>query len=125
MRPADLVVGAIAGAAGVTPTHAALAPAARSRSPTRNASSAPARRSCARRLQPGATILPVDSEHDACGRRSAAPMPKSVEKLIITASGGPFRTWTAEQIAAATPRAGAAPSQLVDGPEGHDRFGLA
>jgi 1-deoxy-D-xylulose-5-phosphate reductoisomerase len=50
----------------------------------------------------GATILPIDSEHSAifqalqCGRR------QDVAKVILTASGGPFRTWSAERMAAAT-----------------------
>ncbi len=49
-----------------------------------------------------ATILPLDSEHDALWQALGGADAKSVEKLIITASGGPFRTWSAEQIAAAT-----------------------
>jgi len=50
----------------------------------------------------GATILPVDSEHSAifqamqCGRR------EEVKRVILTASGGPLRTWTREQMARAT-----------------------
>jgi len=51
----------------------------------------------------GTTVLPVDSEHNAlfqamgCGRR------EDVRRVILTASGGPFRTWTREATAAATP----------------------
>ena len=50
----------------------------------------------------GATILPVDSEHSAvfqamrCGRR------EEIDRVTLTASGGPFRTWPADRIAAAT-----------------------
>lgn len=56
----------------------------------------------------GATLLPVDSEHNAifqslpagfAGDMAAA----GVEKLVLTASGGPFRTWAADAIACATP----------------------
>ncbi len=52
--------------------------------------------------QSGAELLPVDSEHSAifqCLGSSASP-PK---RLILTASGGPFRSWTREQMEAATP----------------------
>ncbi|MEE8104032.1 MAG: 1-deoxy-D-xylulose-5-phosphate reductoisomerase [Planctomycetota bacterium] len=51
----------------------------------------------------GARILPVDSEHSAIFQCLHAGRPSEVKKLILTASGGPFRTFTAEQIAQATP----------------------
>lgn len=47
-------------------------------------------------------IYPVDSEHSAIYQCLAGEDPRTVDKLIITASGGPFRTFTAEQIASAT-----------------------
>ena len=47
-------------------------------------------------------ILPVDSEHSAIFQCLAGEPYNAVEKIILTASGGPFRTWTAEQIARAT-----------------------
>ena len=47
-------------------------------------------------------IYPVDSEHSAIAQCLAGEDPESVRRLIITASGGPFRNWTAEQIAGAT-----------------------
>lgn len=50
-----------------------------------------------------APILPVDSEHSAIFQCLAGEPHNAVEKIILTASGGPFRTWTAEQIAQATP----------------------
>ena len=51
----------------------------------------------------GAELLPVDSEHSAAFQALAGADPDSIEKIVLTASGGPFRTWTHEQIAAATP----------------------
>jgi len=51
----------------------------------------------------GATILPVDSEHSAVFQALAGEDRAAVERVIITASGGPFRDWSAAQIAAATP----------------------
>ena len=47
-------------------------------------------------------ILPVDSEHSAIFQCLAGEPHNAVEKIILTASGGPFRPWTAEQIAHAT-----------------------
>lgn len=47
-------------------------------------------------------IFPVDSEHSAIYQCLRGEDPATVKRLIITASGGPFRTWSADQIAAAT-----------------------
>ena len=49
------------------------------------------------------TIYPVDSEHSAIAQCLRGENAATVERLLITASGGPFRTWTHEQIAKATP----------------------
>lgn len=46
-------------------------------------------------------IFPVDSEHSAIAQCLRGEDPASVERLIITASGGPFRTWSAQQMAGA------------------------
>lgn len=51
----------------------------------------------------GVRILPVDSEHNAIFQCLEGRDPASVRRLILTASGGPFRRWTPERIAAATP----------------------
>jgi len=51
----------------------------------------------------GATILPVDSEHNAIFQCLAGSRAADVSRIILTASGGPFRTASAETIAAATP----------------------
>jgi len=50
----------------------------------------------------GAEILPVDSEHNAIHQCLRGEKRSEVKRLILTASGGPFRTWSKEQIAAAT-----------------------
>jgi 1-deoxy-D-xylulose-5-phosphate reductoisomerase len=47
--------------------------------------------------------LPTDSEHNAIFQCLDKSAPQGVAKIILTASGGPFRTWSAEQMAAATP----------------------
>jgi 1-deoxy-D-xylulose-5-phosphate reductoisomerase len=51
----------------------------------------------------GATVLPVDSEHNALFQAMCSGRREDVRRVILTASGGPFRTWTREAIAAATP----------------------
>jgi 1-deoxy-D-xylulose-5-phosphate reductoisomerase len=56
----------------------------------------------------GARLLPIDSEHNAIFQcmpvdAGATPSLKGVSKVLLTASGGPFRTWTWEQMTAATP----------------------
>lgn len=50
----------------------------------------------------GCELLPVDSEHSAVFQSLAGQCRKSVEKVTLTASGGPFRTWSRERIASAS-----------------------
>ncbi|RST31078.1 1-deoxy-D-xylulose-5-phosphate reductoisomerase [Sphingomonas ginkgonis] len=50
-----------------------------------------------------ATILPVDSEHNAIFQCLAGQNQDAVARLVLTSSGGPFRTWTAERMAGASP----------------------
>ncbi len=102
-RPVDIVVAAIVGAAGLRPTLAASG---------QGSIVAIANKEClvcagdlvmAEVERSGATLLPVDSEHNAIFQVFEADNATEVERLILTASGGPFRTWTLEQMAAATP----------------------
>lgn len=51
----------------------------------------------------GATLLPADSEHNAIFQCLAGDRPAGVRRLILTASGGPFRSWSLEQMAVVTP----------------------
>jgi len=50
----------------------------------------------------GATLIPVDSEHSAIFQSLHAGRHEEIERLFLTASGGPFRTWTAERMRGAT-----------------------
>src|SRR5579875_1440133 len=102
-RPAEWVMAAISGAAGLKPTLAAIA---------RGATVALANKECLvcagdlfmrAAAAAGATVLPVDSEHNAIFQALAAGRREDVSRIILTASGGPFRTWSAEAIGAATP----------------------
>jgi 1-deoxy-D-xylulose-5-phosphate reductoisomerase len=101
-RPADWVIGAITGAAGLRPTLAAA---------ERGAIVALANKEtlvCAgglfmrRAAAAGATVLPVDSEHNALFQAMSGSRREDVRRVILTASGGPFRTTSAEAIRTAT-----------------------
>ena len=97
-RPADWVIGAITGAAGLEPALAAI---------ERGATLALANKECLvcagslfmrRAKETGAVVLPVDSEHNALFQAMTAGRREDVTKVIITASGGPFRTWSKDDI---------------------------
>jgi 1-deoxy-D-xylulose-5-phosphate reductoisomerase len=100
-RPADWVMSAIVGAAGMAPTAAAVRRGATVAIANKESvvCAGPLLRALAKRH--GATILPVDSEHNAIFQVLAAP--DRVEEVVLTASGGPFRSWSAERMRAATP----------------------
>ena len=51
----------------------------------------------------GASLIPVDSEHSAIFQALAGHRREEVRRLWLTASGGPFRTWPLDRLAAATP----------------------
>lgn len=102
-RPADRVMAAIVGAAGLEPTLAAV---------RRGAIVALANKEClvcagdlftAEVERCGATLLPVDSEHSAIFQVFETSQRESVDRIILTASGGPFRSAGREVMAAATP----------------------
>lgn len=100
-RPADWVMAAVSGSVGLKPTLAAA---------KRGATVALANKECLvcagglfmRTVAAyGATLLPVDSEHNAIFQALTAGPREDVSRIVITASGGPFRTWTREQMRAA------------------------
>jgi 1-deoxy-D-xylulose-5-phosphate reductoisomerase len=102
-RPADWVMAAIAGATGLEPTLAAV---------ERGGTVALANKECLvcagalfmrRAAQKGTKVLPVDSEHNALFQALGAGRREDVVRLVLTASGGPFRTWSIDAIRAATP----------------------
>ena len=101
VMPCDLVVAAIVGTAGVAPTHAAIMQGrtiALANKETLVCAGYPVMAAAARY---GSQILPMDSEHNAIFQCLGERALVSVEKLVLTASGGPFRTWAKEQIASA------------------------
>ncbi|MBQ9310391.1 MAG: 1-deoxy-D-xylulose-5-phosphate reductoisomerase [Bacteroidales bacterium] len=98
----QIVVGAMVGFSGLRPTLAALQAGkivALANKETLVAAGAIVTRTM--RENEG-VILPVDSEHSAIFQCLLAARGNAVEKIHLTASGGPFRTWTREQIATAT-----------------------
>jgi 1-deoxy-D-xylulose-5-phosphate reductoisomerase len=102
LRPAEWVMAAISGAGGLEATMAAL---------ETGRTVALANKECLvcagdlfmrRAAVVSARVLPVDSEHNAVFQAMAAGHPEDVERVVITASGGPFRTFTREQLRGVT-----------------------
>lgn len=52
----------------------------------------------------GAVLLPMDSEHNAIMQAMVGQKPESIDRIILTASGGPFWDWSGEQMQSATPQ---------------------
>jgi 1-deoxy-D-xylulose-5-phosphate reductoisomerase len=100
-RPAAWVMSAIVGVAGMAPTLAAIKRGARLALANKESLVCAGAVMLSEAAKSGATILPVDSEHSAIFQ--ALDQRARVEKVVITASGGPFRTWTMEQMRHATP----------------------
>ena len=101
--PSDWVMAAIVGTAGLAPTLAAA---------RRGGDIALANKEClvsagdlfVRAVaEGGGRLIPVDSEHSAIFQALEDDQQHAVERIILTASGGPFRTWTREQMANVTP----------------------
>ncbi|MDB5407533.1 MAG: dxr [Rhodospirillales bacterium] len=102
-RPADWVMAAIVGAAGLAPTLAAI---------RRGAMVALANKEvlvCAGALvmeeaaRHGAKLLPVDSEHNAIYQVFDAAQPDAIDRIVLTASGGPFRELSYDAMGHVTP----------------------
>jgi 1-deoxy-D-xylulose-5-phosphate reductoisomerase len=101
--PADWVMAAIVGAAGLRPAFAAAEQGLRL---------ALANKECLvsagdaflRAIEAGgSTLLPVDSEHSAAQQAMAGQIDGAIERILLTASGGPFREWSLEHLRAARP----------------------
>jgi 1-deoxy-D-xylulose-5-phosphate reductoisomerase len=102
-EPADMTIAGIVGAAGLDSTLAAI---------QQGTVVALANKEClvcagdlvmAECAAAGTTLLPLDSEHNAIFQVFETENAKDVEKLILTASGGPFRTWSRAEMTRATP----------------------
>jgi len=102
-EPADCVMAAIVGAAGLRPTFAAAAQGRRVALANKECLVSAGRVFLDAVAASGAELLPVDSEHSAAFQAMAGAAAGSIETVTLTASGGPFRTWSKAEIAAATP----------------------
>ncbi|MEO9525994.1 MAG: 1-deoxy-D-xylulose-5-phosphate reductoisomerase, partial [Roseibium sp.] len=102
-RDTDIVVGAIVGAAGLAPTMRAIRPGRRIALANKECLVCAGDLFMARIRETGAELLPVDSEHNAIFQVFETATADQVEKVILTASGGPFRTFSADEMAAVTP----------------------
>lgn len=101
-RPVDLVMAAIVGAAGLAPTLAAV---------RESGALALANKEClvsagalfmAEVEKYGTDLLPVDSEHNAIFQVLVPEHSDQIERITLTASGGPFRRWSRSRMAEAT-----------------------
>ncbi len=121
-RPTDWVMAAISGAVGLKPTMAAI---------ERGATVALANKECLvcagalfmrSAANSGATVLPVDSEHNALFQALGAGRREDVLRVILDRIGRAVPYLDPGRYPARNARAGAAPSELVDGTEDHYRF---
>ena len=101
-QPGDMVMAASVGVAGLAPVLAAIERGchiALANKETLVAAGSVVREAVARK---GVELLPVDSEHSAVFQCLRSGTLREVDRLVLTASGGPFRTWSAERTANAT-----------------------
>ena len=102
-RDTDIVVGAIVGSAGLKPTMAAIRPGRRIALANKECLVCAGDLFMAKIRETGAELLPVDSEHNAIFQVFESDRADQVEKVILTASGGPFRTFSKNEMATVTP----------------------
>jgi 1-deoxy-D-xylulose-5-phosphate reductoisomerase len=102
-RGADITVAAIVGCAGLEPTMAAIEQGGTVALANKEALFSAGEVMIAAVARSGATLLPVDSEHNAIFQCLHGHDHADVRWITLTASGGPFRDWTMAQLAAATP----------------------
>ena len=102
-RPADWVMAAIVGAAGLAPTLAAVRRGAIVALANKEALVCAGPIMMAEVRANGATLLPVDSEHNAIFQVFDSARREAVERIILTASGGPFREFDLAAMADVTP----------------------
>jgi 1-deoxy-D-xylulose-5-phosphate reductoisomerase len=99
---ADIVLNAVVGAAGLDATLAALECGKRVALANKESLVMGGSLVTASAARGGGELVPVDSEHSAILQCIAGRPRSEVRRLVITASGGPFRRWTSEQLQKAT-----------------------
>ena len=102
-RPVDIVMAAIVGCAGLGPVMAAIEQGTTVALANKEALVSAGEVMTAAVAKHGATLLPVDSEHNAIFQCLQGGKLAEVRSITLTASGGPLRTWSKDQLDAATP----------------------
>ena len=102
-RTVDIVIAGIVGAAGLSPTLAAIRAGSNIALANKECLVCAGKLFVAEAQKAGVRILPVDSEHNAIFQALGDNRMEDVDKIILTASGGPFRDWTKQAMAAAGP----------------------
>lgn len=102
-RPSDFVMAAIVGAAGLAPTLAAIRRGALIGLANKETLVSAGDLMIRETVEHGATLLPVDSEHNAIFQVLDRAAQDQVERIILTASGGPFREYSLAEMAEVTP----------------------
>ncbi len=100
---ADFVMASIVGAAGVRPVMAAIDAGITIGLANKESLVSAGSLMLDAARKKGVTILPVDSEHNAIFQCFDHDRPGGIESIILTASGGPFRTWTRDEMRDVTP----------------------
>ncbi|MCA9035630.1 MAG: 1-deoxy-D-xylulose-5-phosphate reductoisomerase [Planctomycetaceae bacterium] len=100
----DVVVSAMVGAAGLPATVAAVDAGKRVALANKETMVVAGAMVMNRAAETGATIIPVDSEHSAVYQCLQSGRPAEVKRVVLTASGGPFRGWTRSQLQTVTPQ---------------------
>ncbi len=100
--PAHCVIAAIVGAAGLKSAFASLSQGNRLGLANKECLVCAGDVFIKQAKSKGTQILPVDSEHSAAFQALSGAHPETIEKITLTASGGPFRNWSQEKISKAT-----------------------
>ena len=116
-RPTDLVMASIVGAAGLKSAWAAAATGATLALANKESLVCCGSSLIERVRAHGGRLIPVDSEHSAIFQVFSADTPEQVARLILTASGGPFRTTSREAMASMTPEQAVAHPNWSMGPK--------
>jgi len=115
--PADWVMAAIVGAAGLKPTLAAVRQGTCTALANKECLVSAGRIFMREVARHGASLLPVDSEHSAAMQVMGGSAPESIERICLTASGGPFRSWSLTDMAGVTPKQALAHPNWSMGPK--------
>lgn len=116
-RPADWVMAAIVGAAGLKPTLAAVRQGTCTALANKECLVSAGRIFMREVARHETSLLPVDSEHSAAMQVMGGNAPENIERICLTASGGPFRSWSLTEMASVTPKQALAHPNWSMGPK--------